>query len=34
VVKVPSREELETAHCWLEHDAVPGDEQLTDFRVR
>ncbi len=32
MVKVPSREELEAAHCWLEHDAVPGDEELTDFR--
>jgi hypothetical protein len=32
VVKLPSREELEAAHCWLEHDAVPGDEELTDFR--
>jgi hypothetical protein len=32
MVRVPSREELEAAHCWLDHDAVPGDEVLTSFR--
>jgi hypothetical protein len=32
VVAVPSREELEAAHCWLDHDAVPGDPEVTDFR--
>ena len=32
MVELPSRKELEAIHCWLEHDAVPGDEELTDFR--
>ncbi len=27
-----SREALEAAHCWLDHDRVPGDQALTDFR--
>ena len=32
MVAVPSREELEAAHCWLDHDAVPGNPAVTDFR--
>jgi len=32
VVAAPSREELEAAHCWLDHDAVPGNPEVTDFR--
>ena len=27
-----SRELLEAAHCWLDHDRVPGDADLTEFR--
>jgi len=30
--RLPSREELEAAHCWLDHDAVPGNQEVTDFR--
>ncbi|MBV9953146.1 MAG: hypothetical protein JO291_14430 [Acidimicrobiia bacterium] len=32
MVAAPSREELEAAHCWLDHDAVPGNPEVTDFR--
>lgn len=32
MVAVPSREELEAAHCWLDHDEVPGNPAVTDFR--
>lgn len=27
-----SETDLEAAHCWLDHDHVPGDSDLTDFR--
>jgi hypothetical protein len=27
-----SRRELEAAHCWLDHDQVPGRPELTEFR--
>jgi hypothetical protein len=30
----PSRQELETAHCWEEDDRVPGRPAMTDFRRR
>jgi hypothetical protein len=30
----PSREELETAHCWERDDRVPGRPQMTAFRRR
>lgn len=29
-----SRAELEGAHCWLDHDQVRGDPELTEFRRR
>ena len=29
-----SREELEVEHCWLGHDQVGGDPELTEFRRR
>jgi len=32
VVMAPSRAELEAAHCWLEHDSVPGQPEVTEFR--
>jgi hypothetical protein len=32
MVVAPSREELEAAHCWLDHDGVSGQPELTDFR--
>src|SRR4051812_43770128 len=28
----PSQEDLEAAHCWLDHDRVPGRPQMTEFR--
>jgi hypothetical protein len=31
---VPSREELEAAHCWEEVDRVPGRPEMTEFRRR
>jgi hypothetical protein len=31
-VKLPSREELEAAHCWEAEDRVPGRPEMTDFR--
>ena len=27
-----SQQELEAAHCWLDHDRVPGRPELTEFR--
>lgn len=27
-----SQEELEREHCWLDHDRVPGNPELTEFR--
>ena len=32
--KVPSKEELEAAHCWEEDDRVPRRPEMTDFRRR
>lgn len=32
VVVAASREELEAAHCWLDHDRVPGRAEVTEFR--
>jgi len=32
--KVPSRKELEAAHCWEADDRVPGRPEMTDFRRR
>ena len=32
MVAAISREELEAAHCWLEHDGVPGQPEITEFR--
>jgi hypothetical protein len=32
MVVAPSREELEAAHCWLEHDRVSGRPDMTEFR--
>lgn len=29
-----SRDELEGAHCWLDHDQVRGQPELTEFRRR
>jgi hypothetical protein len=34
VGKVPSKEELEAAHCWEEDDRVPRRPEMTDFRRR
>ena len=28
----PSQEELEAAHCWLAHDEVPRQPEMTQFR--
>ena len=28
----PHSEELEAAHCWLDHDRVPGRPEVTEFR--
>jgi hypothetical protein len=33
-VDEPSRQELETAHCWEPDDRVPGRPQMTAFRRR
>jgi hypothetical protein len=32
VVVAVSRDELEAAHCWLDHDRVPGRPEVTEFR--
>src|SRR5687768_11916772 len=32
VIAAVSQEELEAAHCWLDHDRVPGRPELTEFR--
>ena len=32
MVRAPSREELEAAHCWLDHDEVPRQTEMTQFR--
>ena len=32
MVAAISRAELEAEHCWLDHDHVVGDPELTDFR--
>ncbi|MGI9646865.1 MAG: PGN_0703 family putative restriction endonuclease, partial [Ilumatobacteraceae bacterium] len=32
MVVAVSREELEGQHCWLDHDRVRGDPELTEFR--
>lgn len=32
MVVAASREELEAAHCWLDHDRVPGRPEMTEFR--
>ncbi len=32
MVVAASQEELEAAHCWLDHDRVPGRPELTEFR--
>jgi len=32
VVVAISREELEAAHCWLDHDGVPNQPEITEFR--
>ena len=32
MAKVPSKEELEAAHCWEEDDRVPRRPGMTDFR--
>ncbi len=34
MVAAVSREELEDAHCWLDHDLVRGDPEMTEFRRR
>lgn len=32
VVVAASQRELEVAHCWLDHDRVPGRPEVTEFR--
>jgi len=32
VIVAASPQELEDAHCWLDHDRVPGRPELTEFR--
>lgn len=32
MVAAMSREELESEHCWLDHDQVRGNPELTEFR--
>jgi hypothetical protein len=32
MVARPSQEELEAARCWLDHDRVPGQPEMTEFR--
>jgi hypothetical protein len=32
VIVAVSREKLEGAHCWLDHDQVRGHPELTEFR--
>ena len=32
MARAPSQEELEAAHCWLDHDEVPRQTEMTQFR--
>ena len=32
MARTPSQEELEAAHCWLAHDEVPRQPEMTEFR--
>jgi hypothetical protein len=32
MVVAVSKQELEAAHCWLDHDRVPGRPEITEFR--
>src|SRR3954468_9385500 len=32
MVAGPSQEQLDDAHCWLDHDLVPGRPEMTEFR--
>ncbi len=32
MVHAPSEKELEAAHCWLDHDEVPRQPEMTQFR--